>query len=66
MQRCAELEYLQACIEEILRIDAPVKVGLPRVTPPEGMAIDGKFVPGEVTHPRPISLFPPGPSLPEY
>ncbi|KAF2799379.1 cytochrome P450 [Melanomma pulvis-pyrius CBS 109.77] len=47
LQRCSELPYMQACIEEVLRLDGPVKIGLPRVTPPKGMVIDGNFVPGE-------------------
>jgi len=48
LQRCTELPYLQACIEEGLRVHNPVQIGLPRVTPPEGMVINGKFVPGQV------------------
>jgi cytochrome P450 len=48
LQRCTELPYLQACIEEGLRMHNPVMIGLPRVTPPKGMIIDGKFVPGQV------------------
>jgi cytochrome P450 len=48
LQRCMQLPYLQACIEEGLRMHSPVKMGLPRVTPPEGMVIVGKFVPGQV------------------
>jgi hypothetical protein len=48
LQRCMRLPYLQACIEEGLRMHSPVKMGLPRVTPPEGMVIVGKFVPGQV------------------
>ena len=48
LQRCTELPYLQACIEEGLRVHNPVQIGLPRVTPPQGMIIDGKFVPRQV------------------
>lgn len=48
LQRCTELQYLQACIEEALRMHSPIPIGLPRVTPRKGMIIDGKYVPGEV------------------
>jgi cytochrome P450 len=59
LQRCMKLSYLQACIEEGLRMHSPIKMGLPRVTPPEGMAIAGKFVPGHVRclHYRQIASF---------
>jgi cytochrome P450 len=40
-----ELAYLNAVIDEALRLGAPF-TGFPRVTPKEGMAIDGVFVPG--------------------
>ncbi|KAL5358310.1 cytochrome P450 [Aspergillus floccosus] len=42
----AQMKYLNACIEEGLRMYPPVPVGLPRLTPPEGMVICGEFVPG--------------------
>ncbi|ORY01050.1 cytochrome P450 [Clohesyomyces aquaticus] len=43
------LTVLQACVYETLRLHPGVGPGLPRITPPEGMEIDGLFVPGNVT-----------------
>ncbi|KAF2732593.1 cytochrome P450 monooxygenase [Polyplosphaeria fusca] len=43
------LSYLNACIEEVLRIHPPVPAGPPRVVPPGGDFIDGNWVPGGVT-----------------
>ncbi|KAF2122225.1 cytochrome P450 [Lophiotrema nucula] len=43
------LPYLNACIEEVLRIHPPVPAGPPRVVPPGGDFIDGHWVPGGVT-----------------
>ena len=44
----ARLPYLQAVIDESLRIYPPVPGALPRRTPPEGDVIDGYAVPGNV------------------
>ncbi|KAL4888057.1 cytochrome P450 [Aspergillus ambiguus] len=43
----AQMKYLNACIEEGLRMYPPVPVGLPRLVPPEGMMICGEYVPGK-------------------
>ena len=40
------MPYLNACIEEILRVHPPVPAGPPRVVPPGGDTVDGIFVPG--------------------
>lgn len=49
MDNLMSLEYLNACIEEALRIFPPTPVGLPRVTPAGGATIiDGHVVPGSV------------------
>ncbi|KAF2180794.1 RadP cytochrome P450 epoxidase [Zopfia rhizophila CBS 207.26] len=42
------LKYLQACIEEGLRVYPPVPGGLPRRTPPEGANLDGNELPPDV------------------
>ncbi|KUJ16203.1 cytochrome P450 [Mollisia scopiformis] len=44
-----KLPYLQACIEEGLRIYSPVPVELPRRTPPEGAVINGELIPGNTS-----------------
>jgi cytochrome P450 len=43
-----ELPILNACMHESIRLNPPVMDGLPRITPPEGVTIDGIFVPGNV------------------
>ena len=46
-----KLPYLHACLQEALRIYPPAPQTFARYTPPEGIAIDGQFVPGNVnTH----------------
>ncbi|CZR50242.1 related to isotrichodermin C-15 hydroxylase (cytochrome P-450 monooxygenase CYP65A1) [Phialocephala subalpina] len=45
----SKLLYLQACIEEALRLYPPMPCGLPRQVPVEGMIIDGHFVPGNTS-----------------
>ncbi|KAK0389778.1 hypothetical protein NLU13_3351 [Sarocladium strictum] len=43
----SKLEYLNACINESLRLHPPVPSGVQRITPPEGLQLDGTFIPGE-------------------
>ncbi|CCF34289.1 benzoate 4-monooxygenase cytochrome P450 [Colletotrichum higginsianum] len=43
----SKLQFLQACIDETLRLHPTVPSGLQRMTPPEGMEIDGTFIPGD-------------------
>ncbi|KAK4089983.1 benzoate 4-monooxygenase cytochrome P450 [Purpureocillium lilacinum] len=43
------LPYLRACLDESLRLFPPTPQGLPRKTPPEGMTIMGRYVPGNTT-----------------
>lgn len=41
-------EYLNGVINETLRLHPPVPSGVQRITPPEGVTVDGVFVPGGV------------------
>ncbi|KAH7343128.1 cytochrome P450 [Pyrenochaeta sp. MPI-SDFR-AT-0127] len=43
-----ELPYLNAVLEESLRVFPPVPASLPRITPPGGETIMGRYVPGGV------------------
>ena len=39
-------DHLNGCIYEALRMHPPVPSGLQRLTPPEGMDVDGRRIPG--------------------
>ncbi|MCJ1419997.1 hypothetical protein MMC32_006353 [Xylographa parallela] len=56
IQSVSHLEYLDACIQEALRLYPPVPEGLPRIVPPEGDTICGQWVPGNVHAPGPTLL----------
>lgn len=47
--KIANLKHLNAVINETLRLHPPVPTALQRKTPPEGMAIDETFIPGNTT-----------------
>ncbi|KAJ6002943.1 hypothetical protein N7451_005490 [Penicillium sp. IBT 35674x] len=49
LDACNQLAYLQACLNEALRMYPPVPVGLPRIIDAQGDTIDGHFVPGGTT-----------------
>lgn len=44
-----ELKYMNAVIEESLRIYPPFVTSLSRLVPQGGAAVDGHFLPGEVS-----------------
>ncbi|RMZ81318.1 hypothetical protein DV737_g2605, partial [Chaetothyriales sp. CBS 132003] len=43
----SKLDYLSACINETLRLHPPVPSGLQRMTPPEGLQLEGTYIPGD-------------------
>ncbi|KAI0528278.1 cytochrome P450 [Xylaria bambusicola] len=45
----SNLKHLNGVINEALRLFPPVPTILPRLTPPEGLDIDGTFIPGNTT-----------------
>lgn len=46
------LQYLHACIEEVLRVYPPAVETPPRISPPGGDYVDGKYIPEGVSKPR--------------
>ncbi|EXJ57673.1 uncharacterized protein A1O5_12463 [Cladophialophora psammophila CBS 110553] len=49
MANLEKLPYMDACLEEALRIFPPVPVGLLRIVPEGGSMIDGHFIPAGVS-----------------
>ena len=43
------LPYLNGCVYEALRLHPPLPSGCLRITPPEGLQIESRFIPGGVT-----------------
>ncbi|TEA18151.1 Cytochrome P450 monooxygenase orf5 [Colletotrichum sidae] len=52
-----KLEFLEAVINETLRMHAPAAINGPRLAPPEGVTIDGTYIPGGVTLITPIHVY---------
>ena len=48
-QDLQKLSHLNAVINETLRLHPPILDGVPRNTPAEGITINGKQIPGDVT-----------------
>jgi len=49
VENLVKIAFLDACLEEALRIFPPVPVGLLRIVPPQGSEIDGHFIPAGVS-----------------
>lgn len=45
----AHLTYLNACLQEAMRVYPPVPTGLPRIVPKGGRVFSGKFVPEDAS-----------------
>lgn len=48
IEETKQMPYLQACLYEGLRCHPAIGMSLPRVTPPGGISIDDRFIPGGV------------------
>ncbi|KAL0935946.1 cytochrome p450 [Colletotrichum truncatum] len=53
----AKLEFLEAFIKETIRMHTPAALNGARVSPPEGVVVDGTYIPGGVTLITPLHLY---------
>ncbi|KAJ6184939.1 Cytochrome P450 [Penicillium mononematosum] len=44
-----EAKHLNGIIHEVLRLHPPIPSGFPRLTPEEGIVVDGTYIPGGTT-----------------
>ncbi|KAJ5817055.1 hypothetical protein N7447_009288 [Penicillium robsamsonii] len=44
-----EAKHLNGIIHEVLRLHPPIPSGFPRLTPKEGIVVDGTYIPGDTT-----------------
>lgn len=49
MANLGDIPYLDACLEEALRMFPPVPIGLLRIVPDQGSEIDGHLIPAGVS-----------------
>jgi cytochrome P450 len=49
VQSTQGLKYMEACLNEAIRMHHPTPGSMPRVLPAEGKVVDGKFIPGNVS-----------------
>jgi cytochrome P450 len=49
-----DLPYMNACLEEGLRMFPPAPIGFLREIQPQGDVVDGRAVPGGVSPPPPL------------
>lgn len=59
IKNLSALPYMDACLEEGLRIFPPVPIGLLRIVPKGGSEIDGHMIPAGVSIPILPPFFPP-------
>lgn len=50
VQSAGELKYMLAVLDEALRFYPPAPIAIPRVVPAPGEIIEGRWVPGGVSH----------------
>lgn len=68
VSKLSKMTYLQACINETLRLFPPVPSGLQRMTPKKGIFIGERFIPGDtiVTIPSYAQYRGNGPAWPSW